>query len=38
VLKPFGIGSGKVAEPGSVITLPLHDAQSMRALGRVEII
>lgn len=31
-------GNGKVAEPGVVITLPLHDAMSMRAIGRVELL
>jgi len=38
VLKPFGLAGGKVARVGEVVTLPKHDADSMRALGRVEIL
>jgi hypothetical protein len=38
VLKPFGIGAGRVAEPGTMIDLPRHDAESMAALRRVELV
>ena len=37
VLKAFG-AFGRRVEAGEEIRLPLHDAASMRALGRVEII
>jgi hypothetical protein len=38
VLKAFGIGGGKVAEPGTEIELPKFDAVSMAALRRVELL
>jgi len=37
VLKPF-CGAGKRVEPGKIIELPKHDAQSLAAIGRVEIV
>jgi hypothetical protein len=38
VLKRFGIGGGRVGEPGQEITLARHDAESMEALKRVELL
>jgi hypothetical protein len=38
VLKRFGIGGGEVGEVGEEITLARHDALSMQALKRVELL
>lgn len=38
VRKPFGLASGEVAEAGAIVELQRHDALSMQALGRVEIL
>jgi hypothetical protein len=38
VLRRFQLAGGKIAEVGSVITLPRHDAESMAALKRVELL
>jgi len=37
VLKAFFV-AGRRVEPGEVVTLQRHDAESMAALGRVEIL
>jgi hypothetical protein len=38
VKKAFFAGGGRRAEEGETISLPRHDAESMAALGRVEIL
>lgn len=38
VLKAFGIGARGIAEPGTTVELPRHDALSMAAIGRVELL
>ena len=38
VLKAFYLGGGRLAEVGAILELPRHDAESMQALGRVEVI
>ena len=37
-LKTFYVGGGKLAAPGDVVQITRHDALSMQALGKVEII
>lgn len=38
VLKPFGLAGGKVAEVDQVVELARHDALSMAAIGRVQLL
>lgn len=38
VLKPFGLGGGKRAEPGEVVQVERHLAVSMQAINKCEII
>jgi len=38
VLKPFGLGADRIAQLGEIVELPRHDAQSLAAIGRVELL
>ena len=38
VLRPFGLAGGRVAKVGEIVELPRYDAESLAAIGKVEIV